>query len=233
METTPISTNSTEQIPEQLSVEERWQKARKDFDAKKVDFLNYLQKQDIWDETAYPKTKEKILARKNLTEDEKKRIIEEIRKKSLELAEAAMNDDANLYEGIKILESLGEIESIKERAKQGHRMITGELHYDLAKVVLEHGSDEQAEAMLKDWLKERGQTNLTDFEDTKYFRERLFIINDSFNAFANAHGLPDKLPDLAFEGSKTGFINAAMELKKRNYDVAIGVLKSGVYLAEL
>ena len=191
MENTPIDQVPAEQVSERSAIKELWHKANEGFYAKKEDFVNYLRRQNIWDERAYPKVVEKIKERKNLTEEEKREIIEEIRKRLLELANLGIKNDANLYEGIMILESLGEVGLIRERVNRGHRMITGELHYDLAKAILEYGDDGQSEAMLRDWLKERGQTNLTDFEDTKYFQERLFIINNSFNAFAKAHGLPD------------------------------------------
>ena len=149
------------------------------------------------------------------------------------LALEAMQDDANLYEGIQLLEEIGDIEPIRARINQGYRMNIGELNYDLAFATLHYGTDQQIEVMIKDWLKERGQTNLAEFEETRYFKERLSIINDSFNAFAKAHGLPEALPDMDAGGAQSSLINAATELKKKKYDVAIGILNSGVYVAEL
>lgn len=201
------------------------------FEEKKSEYTRFLQFWDIWDKNLYSEVKEKV-ERENLFPEHRDSFLACVREMQFEMATAALENDANLYQAFLILESLGETDLIKARADKSPRTVTGELYYYLALAILDYCSDDKAEALIKEWVTERGG-EIVNLENTKYFKERLTVIGNSFSAFAQAQGLPSEIPRLSSNACALHFINAAVEFKRRGYDVAIGIMNSGVHLAAL
>ncbi len=175
------------------------------------------------------------IKQKKISDEAKALLINEMKEKLLELADATFSKGNSFYPGLQIYESLGKIDTIKDRVARGHKDSNGRLNYDLARATLDYGTEEQAEELMKDWLSERpvDSTTLHTFSETRYFKEKLDIIRENYKKFAVKNKLPEKLPNINNLVSNLEFLNAAVELKKQGHDLAIGVLNSGIHLAQL
>lgn len=158
-------------------------------------------------------------------EGEKKKVLEECKSKMLEIAKLGLEHDANIHVAFKYFRALGREDLIQKRLAKSMRHESGETYTDLFYEFLNRGTTQKAEEAIRDWI-EDAKMPLIGFEGTKYFSERLKPIHAAYEHFARSYGLEDQsfTPDLAY-------INAACELKKRHYDVVIGVLNSGLPLA--
>lgn len=140
------------------------------------------------------------------------------------VADAGLNRDTNLYMAFKCLEFLGEEDRIKERMARGVRFGgTDQVSYHLLKATLKYGIEEQIQKALLEYASEDG-IKYIEFAD--YIQEKLRPISGSFNHYAEKNNLEPQL--LTAE-----WLNAAFELKKQKYDLIIGVMNSGKYVANL
>lgn len=223
-------------IPSQPDNTESLEVARNKFRMKLAEFRDFEDENGIeaFNDLNLDLLKDNIEKNSNLNQEEKERLIDKVKGYLLEIADLGVNNDVYLY-CLDIYDSLGAVDKIKARIKKGYRSQYGWLDVALARAVFEHGDEEQSEALLKDWIKENEVTepDFSGFEECKYFREKLAIISEQYKIFANKYNLPEDLPFKGAIAPKTSFINAACELKKGNYDLVIGVLKSGMPITQL
>jgi len=142
--------------------------------------------------------------------------------KLLEMAELCYKDDYNIYMAFKYFELLGLKDRIIERINHGIRNKNGQVCYDLFRATCKYGSEEQIKNATDTYVKEEG---IYAIEDMPYFRERFQEITATVNKYSQFYNLP-----VGFAITSEIF-NAAMEIKKRDYDLAIGVLRSGAPIA--
>src|SRR3989344_5812790 len=168
------------------------------------------------------------------TTEAQEKIMTEFREAFTEVAEAALAQDTSLYTAFRYFKALGREDKIRERVQKGYPTIDGDHNFDLLRACLEYGTDAQAESALREFLKGSSPkyTILEQLQETRYFKERLEIIERAYNQFAQQSGLRN-LPRISHAASKIDLINGAQELRKRNYNLAIGVMRSGEPLAGL
>ncbi len=221
---------------EKSNSEKRWESS-KEYQRKEEELRRMLGFYDLHFDDDYTKIIEEINKSGKISDKERGHLLEETHKSFLNLADSAMENDGNLHMGFKLCKSLGLIDKIKERVDKGPLAIDGQTYVDLTAAILEYGSDDQAEEALKSWM-QSGRHILLEMEESRYLKERLYVIEDAYAEFCKEfypekqYGLNGQIPSPTYE-SKTEWINAAMEIKKKNYDVVVGVLKSGVLMASL
>ena len=230
MEEIPKITDITLQPPQNLDVS--IEESDEMFLQKLEEMRSFLRLNNI---NPAPKSPEElsVLEEKLKQTEGGEKLIEGIKSLMLEVANLAVVHDANLYLAFQYFETLGLKNRIKERVDKGCRTESGELYYDLTLASLEYGSDDQAENVLREWVTDKQRGDFPEaFQGTKYFKERLPVIREAYKEFAQKNNLPDSIVNMGGLNT-TDLINAAIELKKMNYDVVIGVLKSGIHVATI
>ena len=201
----PIEKEKSKEDREKLSIQqmqENFNKAYEQFD----NFVGFMGlKIDMHTPLAEQELK--------LSDKEKERL----KQLALNVAQAAALND-NIFESFNFFRWLSMEEKIKERAKQSIRHRNGQIHLDLVLAVAEYGTEEEA---LDSYRQLFSQMGLMGVDAYPVIKEKFKNIEARFNEFLEKNSYE-------FLASFTPeFLNAALELREKNYDLAIGVLNGG------
>lgn len=140
------------------------------------------------------------------------------------VADAGLNGDTNLYMAFKCLEFLGEEDRVRERVALGLRLNGhDQVSYSLLRATLKYGTEEQIRKAILEYAAEYG---IESIEFADYIQDKLRPISENFNRYAEKSNLEPRF-------ITAEWLNAAFELEKQKYDLIVGVMNSGKYIANL
>ncbi len=115
-----------------------------------------------------------------------------------------------------------------------HELAAGQIEsVDLMDALLEYGDPQMVDARFQEYINREPWAIRHFFEEKRYVKARMQPIQSAYADFAKKHHLPADLVTIGGYASPSEYVNAAVELKERQYDLAIGVLNSGVPLASM
>ncbi len=146
--------------------------------------------------------------------------IREIRALLVQRAEMALEDDLNPLVACHLLPQLGMEDRLRDRVKRGIRYgenSDGEVCFDYFTKGFKYLDEQERESYTDEFLTEY---DFTCLESAEYFREERRALDSAFEKYCAKWNLPHV--SLALE-----HVNAAQELMKEEYDLAVGVMNSG------
>lgn len=155
-------------------------------------------------------------------------LLDTYKQKILQIAEFCLKDDYNLYVALKYFKFLGLQDRIVERISKGIRFRFGNkdlVSGELFRATCEYGTEEQIKNATEIYIKKESITPLYRLEDNPYFKEKFEEIKNAIKKYSQFYNLPVGFPITA------EILNVAMEIRKRDYDLAIGVMRSGALMA--
>ncbi len=166
----------------------------------------------------------------DITEHEKQELRQLLKKRLFRLADVCFDTDRNIFIGLQIYRHYRNIDAIKQRLQKGI-YTRGFINSDLVKATLDFEEEVQSEQALHTLI--QAGMSPEPCANTAYMERRMKPIKEAYRMFARKHHLPETIPEIYDENDRCLYINAAMELRKRGYDLAIGVLNSGIKTAQL
>lgn len=166
-----------------------------------------------------------------LADDETCSNQEEIRKSVSTLLEMAYEED-NMY-AVRMISKHLEInidDRLRERISEGILNSNGEPDYDLARVTMELGTDEQISEVLRIYdYRYPPDSNTREQEHIIGRGKPGFLLESIYNNVRKSI-VGCRLPARRL-WSRFLNVNAAAEIEKRDYDLAVGLLNGGLHLA--
>jgi hypothetical protein len=167
---------------------------------------------------------ERSVALSELAESLEAEKMEKYKHSLIKLAEAGLAKDKNIYIAFECLEKLGDTEKIISRIKKGIRYASGSISYDLFKATCKYGNEEQIKKATKEFTESYGVDSLSAMP---YYKEKFDEIGVAISRYRYLYGIANNV------GVNAEMINASMELLKKDYDLAVGVIRSGSPIATM
>jgi len=163
------------------------------------------------------KNLKEFLAREDIPEEKK----EEARGLARKIIDLGLQNDSDIFAAYKYSVAIGETDGIIKRMKQG-LYSNDKINYDLVQTALNYGNDEDMQQAVSAWRTvESKQDSISAFLNEGTIKKIVERIKASLNQYSKDYNLPKNK-------TLSAHINAAMEIAKQEYDLAVGIQRGCV-----